>query len=138
MQESGVPCRISGRQKTPYSIYRKMLAKDLSFPKWARFLRVPHHYRNGEAQCYMALGAVHGLYPPKPGRFKDFIALPKANGYQSLHTILNSPYGLPVEIQIRTEEMDLMAVKGAAAHWQYQSPAKALPVAQPRCARVNG
>jgi len=120
MEQAGVPCRISGRQKTPYSIYRKMLAKDLSFSEVTDFYAF-RIITETEAQCYMALGAVHGLYPPKPGRFKDFIALPKANGYQSLHTILNSPYGLPVEIQIRTEEMDLMAVKGAAAHWQYKT-----------------
>jgi RelA/SpoT family (p)ppGpp synthetase len=120
MNETGVPCRITGREKSPYSIYKKMLAKDLSFSKVTDFyaFRIITHT---ESHCYLALGAVHGLYQPKPGRFKDFIALPKANGYQSLHTILNSPYGLPIEIQIRTEEMDMMAVKGAAAHWQYKT-----------------
>jgi len=120
MADAGVPCRISGRQKTPYSIYKKMLAKDLSFSEVTDFYAF-RIITQTEAQCYIALGVVHSLYPPKPGRFKDFIALPKANGYQSLHTILNSPYGLPVEIQIRTEEMDMMAVKGAAAHWHYKA-----------------
>jgi len=120
MNDAGVPARISGRQKTPYSIYRKMLAKDLSFSEVTDFYAF-RIITQTEPHCYVALGAVHNLYPPKPGKFKDFIALPKANGYQSLHTVLNSPYGLPVEIQIRTEEMDLVAVKGAAAHWQYKT-----------------
>ena len=119
MNEAGVPCRIGGREKTPYSIYRKMLVKDLSFSEVndVYAFRIITH---SEPHCYMALGAVHALYQPRPGRFKDYIALPKANGYQSLHTVLNSPYGLPVEIQIRTEEIDVMAEKDAAAHWQYK------------------
>jgi guanosine-3',5'-bis(diphosphate) 3'-pyrophosphohydrolase len=124
MAEAGVPCRIKGRQKSPYSIYQKMLDKDLSFREVTDFFAFRIITRT-EAQCYLALGAVHTLYPPKPGRFKDYIALPKANGYQSLHTILNSPFGLPVEIQIRTEDMDLMASKGAAAHWQNKADAAA-------------
>lgn len=120
MNEAGIPCRIEGREKTPYSIYKKMLSKDLSFSE----VTDVYAFRvvtQSEPHCYQALGTVHSLYQPKPGRFKDYIALPKANGYQSLHTILNSPYGLPVEIQIRTEEMDLMAEKGAAAHWLYKT-----------------
>jgi len=120
MSEAGIPCDIKGREKTPYSIYRKMLSKDLSFSEVTDVyaFRIITH---SEPHCYLALGAVHGLYRPKPGRFKDHIALPKANGYQSLHTILSSPFSLPVEIQIRTQEMDIMAEKGAAAHWQYKS-----------------
>ena len=120
MNEASVPCRISGRQKSAYSIYKKMLSKDLSFSEVTDFYAF-RIITQAEAHCYLALGAVHGLYQPKPGRFKDFIALPKSNGYQSLHTILNSPYGLPIEIQIRTEEMDMVAIKGAAAHWQYKT-----------------
>ncbi len=120
MSETGVPCRIAGREKTPYSIYRKMLSRDLSFSEVMDVyaFRIITH---SEPHCYMALGAAHALYQPRPGRFKDYIALPKANGYQSLHTVLSSPYGLPVEIQIRTEEMDITAEQGAAAHWQYKS-----------------
>jgi len=120
MSEGGIPCDIKGREKTPYSIYRKMLSKDLSFSEVTdvyAFRIITHSVPH----CYLALGASHSLYRPKPGRFKDHIALPKSNGYQSLHTILNSPYSLPVEIQIRTGEMDVMAEKGAAAHWQYKS-----------------
>jgi guanosine-3',5'-bis(diphosphate) 3'-pyrophosphohydrolase len=120
MNDVGVPCRITGRRKSPYSIYKKMLSKDLPFSSVTDFFAF-RIITQAESHCYLALGAVHSLYQPKPGRFKDFIALPKANGYQSLHTILNSPYGLPIEIQIRTEEMDIMAIKGAAAHWQYKT-----------------
>jgi guanosine-3',5'-bis(diphosphate) 3'-pyrophosphohydrolase len=120
MNDTGVPCRITGREKSPYSIYKKMLVKDLSFSEVTDFFAF-RIITQTESHCYIALGAVHSLYQPKPGRFKDYIALPKANGYRSLHTILNSPYGLPVEIQIRTEDMDIMASKGAAAHWQYKT-----------------
>ena len=124
MEQAGVPCRIKGRQKSPYSIYQAMRARDMSFSEVTDFFAFRIITRS-ESHCYLALGAVHTLYPPKPGRFKDYIALPKANGYQSLHTVLNSPYGLPVEIQIRTEDMDLMASKGAAAHWQNKAEAAA-------------
>lgn len=120
MNQAGIPCDIKGREKTPYNIYRKMQSKDLSFSEVNDVygFRIVTH---SEPHCYLALGAVHGLYRPKPGRFKDHIALPKSNGYQSLHTVLNSPFNLPVEIQIRTQEMDVLAEKGAAAHWQYKS-----------------
>jgi guanosine-3',5'-bis(diphosphate) 3'-pyrophosphohydrolase len=120
MNEAGIPCDIKGREKTPYSIYHKMQAKDLSFSEVNDVygFRIITH---SEPHCYLALGAVHSLYRPRPGRFKDHIALPKANGYQSLHTVLHSPFNLPVEIQIRTQEMDVLAEKGAAAHWQYKS-----------------
>jgi len=105
---------IKGREKTPYSIYRKMLAKDLSFSEVTDVyaFRIITH---SEPHCYLALGAVHSLYRPKPGRFKDHIALPKSNGYQSLHTILNSPFSLPVEIQIRTQEMDRTGARAGMA-----------------------
>ena len=131
MNEAGIPCDIKGREKTPYSIYRKMLAKDLSFSEVNDVygFRIITH---SEPHCYLALGAIHGLYRPKPGRFKDYIALPKANGYQSLHTILNSPFNLPVEIQIRTQEMDVLAEQGAAAHWRYKSGETSAGTAQVR------
>ena len=117
MEETGIKCRIGGRQIAPYSIYKRMHKKEKSFTELTSFYAF-RIITQTEAHCYLALGAVHSLYQPKPGGFKDFIALPKANGYQSLHTMLNSPYEMPIQIQIRTEEMDLMANKGAAAHWQ--------------------
>jgi guanosine-3',5'-bis(diphosphate) 3'-pyrophosphohydrolase len=131
MNEAGIPCEIKGREKTPYSIYRKMAAKDLSFTEVNDVygFRIITH---SEPHCYLALGTVHGLYRPRPGRFKDHIALPKSKGYQTLHTVLNSPFNLPVEIQIRTQEMDVLAEKGAAAHWQYKSGESTSGTAQVR------
>ena len=120
LSEAGIPARVEGRTKTTYSIYCKMRDKSLSFQDVMDLyaFRIVSH---SEPHCYQALGVVHALYKPKPGSFKDYIALPKPNGYQSLHTILNSPFDVPVEIQIRTEEMDLVAEKGAAAHWLYKA-----------------
>ncbi len=120
MNDAGIPCKVNGREKSPFSIYQKMIEKDLSFSD----VTDVYAFRivtQSEPHCYQALGVVHSLYQPKPGRFKDYIALPKPNGYQSLHTVLNSPYGVPIEIQIRNEEMDIVAEKGAAAHWSYKS-----------------
>ncbi|MDX1626936.1 MAG: bifunctional (p)ppGpp synthetase/guanosine-3',5'-bis(diphosphate) 3'-pyrophosphohydrolase [Wenzhouxiangellaceae bacterium] len=120
LNESGIPCRIDGREKTMYSIYSKMRDKSLPFDEVHDIyaFRIVTHT---EAHCYQALGVVHNLFRPRPGSFKDYIALPKPNGYQSLHTVLNSPYEVPIEIQIRTEEMDMVAEKGAAAHWLYKA-----------------
>jgi guanosine-3',5'-bis(diphosphate) 3'-pyrophosphohydrolase len=120
MKEAGIPCRVSGRQIAPYSIYKRMHKKEKSFTELTNFYAF-RIVTETEAHCYLALGVVHRLYQPKPGSFKDYIALPKANGYQSLHTMLNSPYEMPIQIQIRTEEMDLMASMGAAAHWHHKA-----------------
>jgi GTP diphosphokinase / guanosine-3',5'-bis(diphosphate) 3'-diphosphatase len=113
-------CDVSGREKNLYSIYQKMLNKKVSlndvFDVYA--FRI---FCDSVDDCYRVLGIVHNLYKPIPGRFKDYIALPKANGYQSLHTILIGPFGFPIEIQIRTHEMHRMAESGIAAHWLYKS-----------------
>jgi guanosine-3',5'-bis(diphosphate) 3'-pyrophosphohydrolase len=123
--------RVVSRIKSPYSIYSKMRAEHKSFAQVMDVygLRVvvdsvPH--------CYNALGAAHGLYKPLEGRFRDFIAIPKANGYQSLHTVLFGPFGAPIEIQIRTEEMDAIAERGVAAHWVYKTDATPSNSAQSR------
>jgi GTP pyrophosphokinase/guanosine-3',5'-bis(diphosphate) 3'-pyrophosphohydrolase len=111
--------QISGREKTIYSIYRKMREKHTTFAQVSDIfgfrIVVPTLY-----ECYVALGVLHQLYKPVPGRFKDYIAIPKANGYQSLHTTLVSPLGTAVEFQIRTETMNAVAEKGIAAHWLYK------------------
>jgi len=120
LNEAGIPCRVEGREKTIFSVYSKMRDKLLSFDEVYDLyaFRIVTH---SESHCYQALGVVHSLYKPRPDTFKDYIALPKANGYQSLHTVLTSPYNVPLEIQIRTEEMDMVADKGAAAHWLYKA-----------------
>jgi guanosine-3',5'-bis(diphosphate) 3'-pyrophosphohydrolase len=111
---------VLGREKHLYSIYRKMRARHLSLSE----IMDVYAFRiivDTVDDCYRVLGYVHNLYKPVPERFKDFIAIPKANGYQSLHTTLFGPYGIPIEIQIRTKEMDEMAQNGIAAHWLYKS-----------------
>ena len=120
LNQAGIPCRVEGREKTIFSVYTKMRDKSLSFEEVYDLyaFRIVTH---SESHCYQALGVVHSLYKPRPDSFKDYIALPKPNGYQSLHTVLTSPYNVPIEIQIRTEEMDMVADKGAAAHWLYKS-----------------
>lgn len=117
--QAGIVAELSGREKTLYSIYRKMHDKQLSF---SQVLDV-YGFRvvvETQMHCYMALGALHGLYKPMPGKFKDYIAIPKINGYQSLHTTLVGPFGTPVEFQIRTREMHQIAEAGVAAHWMYK------------------
>jgi GTP pyrophosphokinase/guanosine-3',5'-bis(diphosphate) 3'-pyrophosphohydrolase len=114
-----LPAQIFGREKTVYSIYSKMREKHLSFAQVSDIFgfRV---VVGTLPECYMALGVLHQLMKPVPGRFKDYIAIPKANGYQSLHTTLVSPLGTAVEFQIRTEPMHAVAEKGIAAHWMYK------------------
>lgn len=120
LSEAGIPARIEGRSKSPYSIYCKMRDKSLGYEQ-VMDLFAFRIITQSEKHCYQALGVAHALYAPKSNSFKDYIAVPKSNGYQSLHTILNSPFDTPIEIQIRTEEMDLVAEKGAAAHWMYKA-----------------
>lgn len=120
LSEAGIPARVEGRTKTIYSIYCKMRDKSLSFDQ-VMDLYAFRIVTQSEPHCYQALGVAHALYKPKPGSFKDYIALPKPNGYQSLHTVVNSGFDVPIEVQIRTEEMDLVAEKGAAAHWLYKA-----------------
>jgi guanosine-3',5'-bis(diphosphate) 3'-pyrophosphohydrolase len=111
---------ITGREKHLFSIFRKMRARQLSLTD----IMDVYAFRilvDSVEDCYRVLGYVHNLYKPVPERFKDFIAIPKANGYQSLHTTLFGPYGVPIEIQIRTREMHALAENGIAAHWLYKS-----------------
>ncbi len=127
-------CRLLGREKHLYSIYRKMRDKHISFSD----IMDVYAFRIivGDADtCYRVLGLVHSLFKPVPERFKDYIAIPKANGYQSLHTTLFGPYGLPIEVQIRSVEMDHMATSGIAAHWVYKSRKEDISQSQLRAQR---
>lgn len=120
LQQEKLPAEIIGREKHLYGIYKKMRNKGLSF---AEVFDV-YAFRiivDTVDTCYRVLGAVHNLYKPVPGKFKDYIAIPKANGYQSLHTVLFGPYGVSIEVQIRTKEMDDVGEAGIAAHWLYKS-----------------
>ncbi|MEN1971891.1 bifunctional (p)ppGpp synthetase/guanosine-3',5'-bis(diphosphate) 3'-pyrophosphohydrolase [Luteimonas sp. MJ204] len=119
LTKEGLNYRLVSRVKSPWSIYNKMRAEAKTF---AQVIDV-FGFRlivGTVADCYHALGVAHSVYKPVDGRFRDFIAIPKANGYQSLHTVLFGPYGSPIEVQIRTEEMDLIAERGIAAHWAYK------------------
>ena len=119
LAHAGLKAEVFGREKSLYSIFRKMKDKRLSF---SQVLDI-YGFRvvvDNVPTCYLSLGALHALYKPVPGKFKDYIAIPKANGYQSLHTTLIGPYGTPVEVQIRTREMHNVAQEGVAAHWLYK------------------
>ena len=126
-----LPVRVVGRIKSPWSIYSKMRNEHKSF---AQLMDV-YGFRvitDSVMSCYMALGVVHALYKPVDRRFKDFIAIPKANGYQSLHTVLLGPFGAPIEVQMRTAEMDAFAESGVAAHWAYKTESGPANSAQAR------
>ena len=120
LSESNIDAQVVGREKHLYSIYRKMLNKELMFNEVMDVYAFRVIVGDKIDDCYRALGAMHNLFKPIDSRFKDYIAIPKTNGYRSLHTSLIGPHGIPVEIQIRTESMEQMADKGVAAHWLYK------------------
>ena len=126
-----IPFRLVSRVKGPWSVYSKMRDEHKKFSDVMDVFGFRIVVKK-TMQCYHALGAVHSLMKPLDGRFRDFIAIPKANGYQSLHTLLFSPLGSPVEVQIRTEEMDVVAERGIAAHWMYKNRGAASSNAQAR------
>jgi guanosine-3',5'-bis(diphosphate) 3'-pyrophosphohydrolase len=120
LKEAGIQAEVYGREKHLYSVYRKMQEKSLAFSEVFDI----YGFRvivEDVPSCYLALGALHSLYKPIPGKFKDYIAIAKANGYQSLHTTLFGPFGTPVEVQIRTREMHQLADAGVASHWLYKA-----------------
>ena len=120
LAQEGHEVEVLGREKHLYSIYKKMKSKRKSFSE----IMDIYAFRiivDSVDTCYRVLGCIHSLYKPVPGEFKDYIAIPKANGYQSLHTVLMGMHGVPIEIQIRTREMEAMANNGIAAHWLYKT-----------------
>ncbi len=120
LKQEGLAAEVSGREKNLYSIYKKMRQKSLTFEQ----VYDVYAFRiivDKVDTCYRMLGIIHNLYKPIPGRFKDYIAIPKANGYQSLHTVVFGPFGVSIEVQIRTEDMHRVAQAGVAAHWLYKS-----------------
>ncbi len=120
LEREGLEAEVVGREKHLFSLYQKMRNKEVSFSE----IFDVYAFRivvDRVDSCYRTLGVVHNVYKPVPGRFKDYIAIPKTNGYQSLHTVLFGPHGVPIEVQIRTREMDYIAETGVAAHWKYKS-----------------
>ncbi|HJP99090.1 MAG TPA: bifunctional (p)ppGpp synthetase/guanosine-3',5'-bis(diphosphate) 3'-pyrophosphohydrolase [Rhodanobacteraceae bacterium] len=122
LASDGITVRIISRIKAPYSIWSKMKSDHKTFAEVMDVYGI-RLVTDTVAHCYQALGSAHSLFKPVEGRFKDFIAIPKANGYQSLHTVLFGPFGAPIEIQIRTEDMNTVAERGVAAHWSYKTEA---------------
>src|SRR5262245_31548747 len=125
LAESRIRAEVYGREKHVYSTYRKMIEKHLSFSEVHDVFGARVVVEDVPA-CYLALGALHALYKPIPGKFKDYIAIPKANGYQSIHADLIGPYGVPVEVQIRTAQMHRLAESGVASHWLYKDDTEKL------------
>ena len=117
---ANIAATVTGREKTIYSVYQKMREKHYTFSQVFDIYGV-RVLVNDKSTCYAALGVLHELYKPIPGKFKDYIAIPKANGYQSLHTTLFGPFGTPLEAQLRTHDMHRVAEAGVAAHWLYKS-----------------
>src|SRR5437588_2513459 len=119
LKQFKVSAEVTGREKHISSIYKKMQEKNISFSEvfdiYGFRIIVPD-----VPSCYLAMGALHTFYKPIPGKFKDYIAIPKANGYQSLHTTLFGPFGMPIEIQIRTTDMHRIEEAGVASHWMYK------------------
>ena len=120
LKKAGIKGVVEGREKHPFSIYQKMRRKKTSLGEIVDVFGF-RIVVDGIDTCYRCLGIVHSLYRPMPGRFKDYIAIPRVNGYQSLHTTLFGPNGMPIEVQIRTQEMQQIAESGVAAHWQYKT-----------------
>ena len=120
LARANVPAVVSGREKTIYSVYKKMREKHYSFAQVFDIYGVRILVAD-KSSCYATLGVLHELYKPIPGKFKDYVAIPKANGYQSLHTTLFGPFGTPLEVQIRTNDMHNVAESGVAAHWLYKA-----------------
>ncbi len=120
LKQMNVIAEVTGREKHLFSVYHKMIEKGLDFSQ----IYDIYGFRvivKDLPTCYLALGVLHSLYKPIPGKFKDYIAIPKANGYQSLHTTLFGPFGTPIEVQIRSQEMHNVAEAGVAAHWLYKT-----------------
>ncbi len=134
LEREGITALIIGREKHLFSIYQKMRMKKKSFKEIMDVYAFRIIVHNVDT-CYRVLGAIHNLYKPIVNEFKDYIAIPKANGYQSLHTVLLGMHGVPIEVQIRTKEMDEMANNGIAAHWLYKSDSSAASVASHTRAR---
>ena len=131
LPEMGVQAEVTGREKTLHGIYEKMVEKRMSF---SRVLDI-YGFRvvvDTVPACYVALGALHATFKPMPGRFKDYVAIPKLNGYQSLHTTLIGPFGTPIEFQIRTRDMNRVAENGVAAHWLYKAEGETFTELQKR------
>ena len=119
LEEANIVSRIRGREKNIYSIYRKMKEKHLQFSEVFDVFAIRIIVEDVDT-CYRVIGVIHNLYKPVPGKFKDYIAIPKKNAYQSLHTVLFGPKGIPIEVQIRSEAMHEVAQSGIAAHWMYK------------------
>jgi guanosine-3',5'-bis(diphosphate) 3'-pyrophosphohydrolase len=131
LKESDISAKVKYRQKNIHSIYRKMKEKKVSFKSLTDVFGVRIMTESVD-DCYRVLGVMHGLYKPLPGKFKDYLAIPKTNGYQSLHSSLFGPHGVAIEVQIRTEDMDHFAESGIAAHWLYKEGENSTSTAQAR------